>query len=112
MGVLRLSRGNMRDLVQIEPAATSENPDARQVRFFLWPLDFCYRTGQRSKSFLVDQSRFLVLTDHHLCFCPYRPKELQKTVVFTSNLVALRAFAHLYLGTLPPWWSAAWPCAF
>ena len=31
MDVLRLSRGNMRDLVQIEPAATIENPDARQV---------------------------------------------------------------------------------
>ena len=90
----------MRDLVQIEPAATSENPDARQVRFFLWPLDFCYRTGQRSKSFWVNQSRFFVLNYHHLCFYPYRPKELQKMVAFTSNFVALRAFAHLYLGTL------------
>ena len=61
MGVLRLSRGNMTDLVQIEPAATSENPDARQVRFFLWPLGFCYRTGQRSKSFWVNQSTLLAL---------------------------------------------------
>ena len=51
----------MRDLVQIEPAATSENPDARQVRFFLWPLDFCYRTGQRPKSFWVTQSKLLAL---------------------------------------------------
>ncbi len=32
--------------------------------------------------------------------------------VFSSNLVALRAFAHLYLVALPPWWSAIWPCAF
>ena len=29
-------------------------------------------------------------------------------VAFTSNFVALRAFAHLYLVALPPWWSAIW----
>jgi len=55
------------------------------------------------KSFWVNQSRFFVLNYHHLCFYPYRPKELQQTVVFTSNLVALRAFAQLlfrYFATL------------
>ena len=48
----------------------------------------------KSNSFRLFFSSGLVMDIKKLrAECKHRPKELQKTVVFTSNLVALRAFA-------------------